>query len=141
MDTLKKAIQVLFIHTEYVKDSFKMSKVNQVMQITGDKNMKLYEDVFEKAMLEETSSFYQAKSQEWASLSTEEFAESFEKSHKSEEELCEKLFEETSKPKVLGIVSSYKYIVTVNNQPEEEKKSSDEDPLMIRGAPEKEARA
>ena len=65
--------------------------------------MKSYELDFEKAMLEETLSYYQAKSKEWRNSSAHYYITQGHKYLKKEEEMCDKMFEKTSRPKVLDV--------------------------------------
>ena len=73
-ELLKNTIKAIFINTGFEKN-IKIAKdsVTKEITVTGVKTMKSYENDFEAAMLEETTSFYKTKAAEWRNQSASYF--------------------------------------------------------------------
>ena len=76
--------------------------------------MKSYENDFEAALLMDTTAFYKGKSAEWRNQSAEYFIEQGHKFLAKEEDMADRMFEKSSKPKVLQIF--YDHVLRDNAQ-------------------------
>ena len=114
-ELLKNTIRAIFINTGY-ETNVKIAKdsVTKEIKVSGDKTMKSYENDFEKNMLEETKKFYRGKSAEWRNQSASYFIEQSLKFLAKEEDMADRMFEKSTKPKVLQIF--YNHVLIVNAQ-------------------------
>ena len=112
---LKDTIRAIFINNGYERN-IKITKdsVTKEIMLTGTKSMKSYEEDFEKALIEDTTDFYQKRSAEWRNQSANYFVMQSHKFLKKEEDMADAMFEASSKPKILDVF--YNTVIIKNAQ-------------------------
>jgi hypothetical protein len=102
-ELIKNAIQI-FITMGY-ETKIKLMKEGDVIRWHGERNLKLYDSKFEEQLKIETQKFYSHKANEWSqNFSCYEYIIKVSEHLRKEEENCDFYLQESSKPKIIGII-------------------------------------